>query len=189
MPFLPSLSRKHSGGSILKHSSEFFGGYVLLRYGYIRRGAVHHQVRQKCLQIRQRLFWLVVPDRLSRHAHQFSRIGKCESKLVKLVPNPKNHRRHSNARIAGCRWQYHGLGFRLPLLDSKGTSSPGMAGNRPPKTDLETATAIVLDYLNAIEKRANLGQLSRSYARLFAGSGASLPYTGMQEQRLVSCLA
>jgi hypothetical protein len=32
--------------------------------------AVHHQVRQKCLQIRQRLFWLGVPDHLSRHAEQ-----------------------------------------------------------------------------------------------------------------------
>src|SRR5580704_16158362 len=64
MPFLPSLSRKYSGGSILKHFSEFFGGYVPLRYGDIRRGAVHHQVRQKCLQIRQRLLGFIVPNQL-----------------------------------------------------------------------------------------------------------------------------
>jgi hypothetical protein len=33
MRFLPSLSPKYSGGSILKHSPEFVGGYVPLRYG------------------------------------------------------------------------------------------------------------------------------------------------------------
>jgi hypothetical protein len=50
------------------------------------------------------------------------------------------------------------FGFDCSLIGSKGTSSPGMAGNRPPKTGLETATAIVQDHLNDIEKRANRGQ-------------------------------
>jgi hypothetical protein len=83
--------------------------------------------------------------------------------LVEPVPNPKNHRRHSDAQIAGYRWQYHGLWFRLPADRSKSTSSPGMAGNRPLKTGVETATAIVPDHFNEIEKRANRGQLSHRF--------------------------
>ena len=35
-------------------------------------------------------------------------------KFVELVPNPTNHGCHSDAQIAGYRWQYHGLWFRLP---------------------------------------------------------------------------
>jgi hypothetical protein len=34
---------------------------------------------------------------------------------------------------------------------------------RPPKTGLETATGIVLDHLDEIEKRANLRQLSHRF--------------------------
>ena len=48
MPFLPSLSREHSGGSILTHSSEFYGEYIPLGYGYIRGRPVHHQFGQRC---------------------------------------------------------------------------------------------------------------------------------------------
>jgi hypothetical protein len=44
------------------------------------------------------------------------------------------------------------FGFDCPVIDSKGNIIARMAGNRPPKTGLETATAIVLDRLNDIEQ-------------------------------------
>jgi hypothetical protein len=77
MPFLPSLFRKQSCRSILKHPAELFNRYILPAHGHIRRRAVNHQVGQKCIRIGQRLLRLVIPDHFSCYAQEVSRIRNC----------------------------------------------------------------------------------------------------------------
>src|ERR1017187_585701 len=78
--------------------------------------------------------------------------------LDKLIPYPKNPRRHSDAQIAQIAGSIAQFGFNSPILiDSKGSIIAGhgrhLAGL---KLGLETAPVIVLDHLSEIEKRAYL---------------------------------
>src|SRR5450759_2000497 len=75
--------------------------------------------------------------------------------LDKLIPYPKNPRRHSDAQIAGSIAQF---GFNSPILiDSKGNIIAGHGRYLASlKLGLDTVPVIVLDHLSETEKRAYL---------------------------------
>jgi hypothetical protein len=69
-----------------------------------RRARAHHQKRQLRFEV-------------PKGEGCFCRRGPGASSMgssLSSCPTPKNHRSHSDAQIAGYRWQYHGLWFRLP---------------------------------------------------------------------------
>src|ERR1022692_2539971 len=78
--------------------------------------------------------------------------------LDKLIPYPKNPRRHSDAQIAQIAGSIAQFGFNSPILiDSKGNIIAGHGRYLAAlKLGLETVAVIVLDHLSETEKRAYL---------------------------------
>jgi DNA modification methylase len=78
--------------------------------------------------------------------------------LDKLIPYPKNPRRHSAAQIAQIAGSIAQFGFNSPILiDSKGNIIAGHGRYLAAlKLGLETVPVIVLDHLSETEKRAYL---------------------------------